>query len=197
MRIYLIRHGETTGDVEDRYGGDYDDNLSSKGISESEELSKNLKGRGIQIIYVSPRIRAMETANIVNKDLKVDLKIVANLRERNNYGVLTGLFKSEGKRRHPEEVMELGRGVHHNVRDSENYDPFKKRVTSAFEEITNNAKYDTIAIITHGGPIRCIVREVLKAGELSEVYDCAIITINKNGNDLSILNLEGAILADK
>jgi probable phosphoglycerate mutase len=93
MKIHIIRHGETTGDIEDRYGGDYDDNLSPKGIKESKVLAKKLKNRGVQIIYVSPRIRAIETASIVNKILNVKLKIVDRLRERNNYGILTGLIK--------------------------------------------------------------------------------------------------------
>ena len=33
MRICIMRHGETTSDVENRYGGDLDDHLTAKGIS--------------------------------------------------------------------------------------------------------------------------------------------------------------------
>lgn len=189
MKIYLIRHGESTGDVEDRYGGDYDDSLSPKGVKESEDLAQRLKDENIQIIYASPRKRAMETADIVNKTLDVELKIVEQLRERNNYGVLTGLTKSEAEKEHPEEVNELEKGIHHSVKRSEDYELFKKRILEAFEEISNDA-HATIAVITHGGPIRCIIREILKAGELSELADCAIIIINKNGNEFSILDLE-------
>ncbi len=197
MKIYLIRHGETTGDVEDRYGGDYDDNLSPKGIRESSLLAKKLKGKGIQIIYVSPRIRAIETASIVNKSLHIQLKIVNNLSERNNYGILTGLIKSEAKRLHPKEVKELEKGINHQVKNSESYTHFKKRIAKTFKEITNKSKYQTIAIITHGGPIRCIIREMLKAGELTELNDCTIITIKKEKSNLSIINLDGAAIEDK
>lgn len=31
MKIYLIRHGESTSDIKLRYDGDYDDHLTSKG----------------------------------------------------------------------------------------------------------------------------------------------------------------------
>jgi broad specificity phosphatase PhoE len=197
MKIYLIRHGETTGDIEDRYGGDYDDNLTAKGMKESEELAKKLKDKDIQIVYVSPRIRAIETASIVNKSLNVKLKIIDGLRERNNYGILTGLIKSEAKQRHPEEVKELETGMNHKVKNSENYEPFKKRIVKSFEEIVKNSEYQTIAIITHGGPIRCIIREVLRVGELAEINDCAIITIHSKKDGLSIIDLDGAVLADK
>ena len=37
MLIYLARHGETTGDVEDRYGGDYDDHLTEKGTERNAD----------------------------------------------------------------------------------------------------------------------------------------------------------------
>lgn len=32
MKIFLIRYGETTGDVEDRYGGWYDDHLTKRDL---------------------------------------------------------------------------------------------------------------------------------------------------------------------
>ena len=80
------------------------------------------------------------------------------------------------------------------MKGSENYASFRKRIVKAFNEITSIDNYSTVAIITHGGPIRCIVREVLKEGELTDLGDCAIITINKDGKNLSIANLEGAKL---
>lgn len=43
MKIYFCRHGQTTGDVEDRYGGNYDDRLTELGLNQSKELAKKLK----------------------------------------------------------------------------------------------------------------------------------------------------------
>jgi len=71
MKIYLIRHGETTGDIDDRFGGDYDDHLTQRGKSQAQELAEKLKGKRIEIIFVSPRIRAKETAEEVRKILKL------------------------------------------------------------------------------------------------------------------------------
>ncbi|MBI4020340.1 MAG: histidine phosphatase family protein [Candidatus Aenigmarchaeota archaeon] len=51
MKIYLIRHGETTGDVEDRYGGDYDDHLTRKGKQQSINLSRRLSNKDVEIIF--------------------------------------------------------------------------------------------------------------------------------------------------
>lgn len=52
MKIYLIRHGQTTGDIEDRYGGAYDDELSPEGIIQTNDLSDKLINSGIQILFV-------------------------------------------------------------------------------------------------------------------------------------------------
>ena len=62
MKIFLIRHGETTSDVEDRYGGDYDDHLTEKGEQQSEELAEILKDKNIQVIF--QKINTFLTHNV-------------------------------------------------------------------------------------------------------------------------------------
>ncbi len=195
MKIYLIRHGETTGDIENRYGGDYDDHLSDKGRSQCIDLAKKLKNKGIQIIYYSPRIRAKETVEILNRSLGTKLEEADDFRERNSYGILTGLVKSDAKEKYPKEVEKLEKSkVYHNVKNSEAYDSFKKRVTGAFEKIISNKNYSVIAIISHGGPISCIVREVLKLGEFEFLGDCSVLEIKKTGTKLELLKMENAVL---
>lgn len=104
MKIFLVRHGETTGDIEDRYGGDYDDPLTEKDKEQSKSLASKLKNKDIEIIYHSSRIRATETAKILSETLKIEIKSIRALRERNNYGVLTGLTRKEAKEKFPEEI---------------------------------------------------------------------------------------------
>lgn len=54
MHLIVIRHGQTTGDVEDRCGGAYDDLLSPEGEAQVRQLAEELAGKGIQQIYTSP-----------------------------------------------------------------------------------------------------------------------------------------------
>jgi probable phosphoglycerate mutase len=180
MQIFLIRHGQTTGDIEDRYGGDYDDHLSEEGKKQAQKLAQKLVGKGIQIIYHSPLRRAKETAKYLEKSLNVPALKVQNLRERNHYGILTGMVKADAKKKHAREVEELGKGHHHNVKGSEKYADFHARVTKAFGNIVENTKYSTVAIITHGGVIRFIVREILKKGELESLGDCEVLFVQKD-----------------
>jgi broad specificity phosphatase PhoE len=51
-----------------------------------------------------------------------------------------------------------------------------------------------IAIVTHGGPIRCIVREVLRRGELKALKNGTIIELEKHSSGLEIISLDGTAL---
>ena len=128
MKIYLIRHGETTGDIEDRFGGDYDDHLTEKGRQQSQDLANKLQNKNIEIIYASPKMRARETADEIAKSLSIPVEIRENLKERNNYGVLTGMTKSEAKEKHPVEFEKISKDkTYHDVTGTECYDDIKTR----------------------------------------------------------------------
>jgi len=193
VKIYLIRHGETTGDLEDRYGGDYDDHLTQRGVEQARVLGESLKDKGVSLILHSPRIRAVETARIVSGIIHAPTVMVDDIRERNAYGVLTGMVKSEARRVFPEEVEKLEKdSFYHGVKGSEDYDSFKKRVINAFESIVSAHKEGVLAIITHGGVIRCFVREVLQLGVVERLGDCAVLELEYGTSGFSLVSLHRA-----
>ena len=51
MNIYLIRHGESTSDVKNKYDGDYDDHLTESGLQDAKEIAKKLDGKNIEVIF--------------------------------------------------------------------------------------------------------------------------------------------------
>jgi len=194
MKIYLIRHGETTGDIGDRFGGDYDDHLTQRGKSQAQELAEKLKGKRIEIIFVSPRIRAKETAEEVRKILDIPVEIVEDLRERNNYGVMTGLTKKEAKEKHPIDFEKISKDkIYHDVSGSEGYEKIKNRAIKVFNEILLK-DYGAIAIISHGGVISTYVREFLAVGKNIELGDCAILEIVKDNQKITFNCLDKAEL---
>lgn len=192
MKIYLIRHGETTGDIEDRFGGDYDDHLTEKGRQQSQDLAKKLQNKNIEIIYASSKMRARETADEIAKSLSIPVEIMENLKERNNYGVLTGMTKSEAKQKHPVDFEKISKDkTYHDVTGSESYDDIKTRCLKVFEEILQSG-YNTIAIISHGGIISTYVREFLTEGKNIKLGDCSILEITKMDDKFSLSCLYGA-----
>jgi broad specificity phosphatase PhoE len=188
MKIYLIRHGQTTGDLEDRYGCDYDDYLTEEGKEQSRLLAEKLQSSGIEVLFCSPKIRAQETAEIVSKEIGCRVEIIHDVRERNMYGILTGMVKSQARKRHPEHVEAL-KNHHHSIPESESYEHFSERITNALDAITKQP-YQTIAILSHGGPISFIFREILKLGDV-RIEDCGFIELEKNGDHFSVIKMDG------
>ena len=155
MKIYLVRHGETTGDIEDRVGGSYDDHLTEKGKNQLKETSKKLADKNVEIIFSSPLIRAQESAEIISQDLDCPINIVDGLKER-HYGVITGLIKKDAKLKYPE-ALERHHDQSYTHPEGEPYQCFYDRVIDAFKEVIDQG-YQNFVILGHGGSLKCILK---------------------------------------
>ncbi len=155
MKILLIRHGQTTGDVENRYGGQYDDSLTNEGVIQLHETSQKLAGKKIDKIFTSSLKRAQESTTIINKVVQTQVDVIDELRER-NYGVLGGLTKQEALEKYPEAV-ELHKNPDNTDPDGESCLDFIARVEKAFNLIVSDKQYDQIIILAHGGSIKVIL----------------------------------------
>jgi alpha-ribazole phosphatase len=194
MKIFLVRHGQTTGDVEEKYGGNYDDCLTEEGKKQAIMLAEKVSGKNVKNIFCSSKIRAVETAEIISKKIGVESIIVDNLRERNMFGVLSGLTKSDAQEKFPEEVKRLEAHEYNNfVTNSENYKFFVNRIISSFQRLLDECEHDFL-IVTHSGPIRVLFREYFKFGEFKNIGDCALIEIEDKEESFKIISIQGAEL---
>jgi broad specificity phosphatase PhoE len=174
MKIFLVRHGETIGDVEDRYGGSYDDHLTDLGKKQLAVTATNLVSQGIEVIFVSPLIRAQESAEIISSKIECPVEILNGLEER-SYGVLGGLTKAEASEKYSE-VVEAHKDPLNTDPEGESYDDFRNRVLDTFQQI-NQKEYRTIAIVSHGGPIKQILAH-LGENIPEKIGDGGIIEVN-------------------
>ncbi|MCA9361328.1 histidine phosphatase family protein [Candidatus Kaiserbacteria bacterium] len=154
MKILLIRHGETTGDLEDRYGGSYDDHLTKKGREQLAQTATQVADKGIEIIFHSPLIRAQESAKIISDAIGCPIEQRDGLEER-HYGVLTGLTKQEALEKYPEAV-EAHKDPINTDPEGESFEDFNNRIVTTFEEIRKQP-HKTIAILAHGGSLKRIL----------------------------------------
>lgn len=177
MKLFFIRHGETTGDVENRYGGSYDDHLTLKGIEQAGEFAAFLKDQGIQAVFCSTLIRAMETAEIVAKQVGCPVTPDAGLCERNQYGFLSGMNKDEALQKYPAEVTQLKDRMN-TIKDAESYEDFRRRFEVSIEKILKEYEHGTIAVVSHGGPMRALFRHILNWGEIGPIADCAYVELD-------------------
>lgn len=192
MNIYLIRHGESTSDVKNKYDGDYDDHLTENGLQDAKIIAKKLNGKNIEVVFTSPKIRAQETAKIISDTLDCKSLIFNDLAEQDIYGAYLQLGKDQPE----EEYRKLGEILVNRdniIEGSETYKDFKDRVIKCFSDITQQS-YNTIAVVTHGGPIRCIFREILGLGEFQKIGNGAIIELKKQDNSFLIESIDNATL---
>ena len=111
--LILVRHGQSLWNLQNRFTGWYDIDLSDKGIKEAEKAGKLLLEKNIRIdfAYTSFLMRANRTLEIILRNLdlnNIDKRRSWEFNER-HYGSLTGLNKAEMKEKLGEEQIKIYR----------------------------------------------------------------------------------------
>ena len=113
MKLVLIRHGESAWNLENRFTGWKDVDLSPKGIEEAKAAGKILKEMNLvfDVAYTSYLKRAIKTLNIVLEEmdeLYIPVYKSWRLNER-HYGALQGLNKAETAKKYGDEQVHVWR----------------------------------------------------------------------------------------
>jgi len=112
-KLVLVRHGQSTWNLENRFTGWTDVDLTEQGRQEAQTGGQLLleKGFTFDIAYTSVLKRAIRTLNIIQEEMDLEWIPVVRawqLNER-HYGALQGLNKSEMAFRFGEEQVKIWR----------------------------------------------------------------------------------------
>lgn len=110
-KLVIIRHGQSLWNLENRFTGWVDVDLSPKGEAEAQEAGEKLKGFQFDEAYTSSLKRAQRTLTFIleaSKQLDIPITRHEALNER-MYGDLQGLNKDETREKHGEEQVNLWR----------------------------------------------------------------------------------------
>ena len=152
-RLYLVRHGQSNGNAEGRFGGHSPTPLSDLGIRQAELTAQALAKEKIHAIYSSDLHRAVQTAEPLAKILDLPIIKTAAFRER-KVGVLEGLTFDESKAAHPKDYYALvNRNIHHVITEGESYRQLLRRATKELHEILRAHQGENIVIFSHTGAI--------------------------------------------
>lgn len=91
MKLFFVRHGESVANISRTHTTSDTDVLSPAGKKQARALSRRLANLPIEYIASSPLGRARETAEIINKTLRVQIEFVDILREREFPDELRGM----------------------------------------------------------------------------------------------------------
>ena len=132
--LILVRHGQSVWNLENRFTGWVDVELSKNGREEASKAGKLIKNLKIDfgMFYTSYLKRANETLSIILKEINVENNQVVKAWELNerHYGNLTGLNKDEMKKKLSEEKV-------HQLRRSWDIPPEKLDKDSPYHPLNN------------------------------------------------------------
>lgn len=102
FQITLLRHGESVGNAEGYYQGQYDFPLTDRGRDQTRRLIARWLEEGVQFdrVISSPLKRARETAEMVAEALDVPLQFDQDWKERDN-GILGGIKREIADQQYP------------------------------------------------------------------------------------------------
>ena len=113
IKLVLVRHGQSMWNLENKFTGWTDVELSKQGIAEAKEAGRVLKRLGFRfdLAYTTVLKRAEDTLDYILKEMEqedIEIKRSWKLNER-HYGALQGLNKDETKKKYGEEQVLLWR----------------------------------------------------------------------------------------
>jgi 2,3-bisphosphoglycerate-dependent phosphoglycerate mutase len=112
-QLVLVRHGQSQWNLENRFTGWWDVDLTDKGVAEAKAAGVLMREKGIDhdLCFTSVQTRAIRTLNLALEEMdRLWLPVEKNwqLNER-HYGGLTGLNKQETREKHGDEQVHIWR----------------------------------------------------------------------------------------
>ena len=205
--LILVRHGQSKWNLEKRFTGWVDIDLSENGRLEAEKAGSLIKKNNVSIdlYYSSLQLRANNTLKIIQEVLKDKKKIIKawQINER-HYGALTGLNKLEMSQKigedkihefrrsweikpdplskespyHPINIEAYKNVPKKKIPDTESLKDTYERVIKFYnEEIEEKLKSKNILISAHGNSIRALCKYLFKIDD-NQISKLEIPTAN-------------------
>lgn len=166
VRIILIRHGETTWNIEGRYQGQEDTPLSPRGLEQGKLLAQGLKNVPLDVCISSPLQRSYQTCKFCADLHKLPVATDERLTEI-NHGDWEGVLAPDIAKAYPVE-FEQWHTAPHLVQmpgeGGETLDDVRRRVRAAFDEYARKYEGKTVLVAAHDAVNKAIICDLLGLG---------------------------------
>jgi probable phosphoglycerate mutase len=147
--FYIVRHGLTDYYMQNICQSQENNPINEIGVVQANELADRIGKMKFRHFISSDLQRAKQTAEIVNKKLKMEISYDQRLRER-----LTGIFGGKLKDNISNEIQNDAIENAHKY-GGETYEDIYKRVKSFYDEMKSK-RIDNTLVMAHSGSIRML-----------------------------------------
>lgn len=176
--VLLIRHGQSEGNAERRFGGHTATPLSPRGRKQAVATAEALKNDSLSAIYSSDLARAVETATPLANLTRLPVNATDAFRER-SVGVMEGLTFEDAAQKHPDEYAALlRRDFEHVLNGGESYRQLLDRARFKLDEIIAKHRGGRIAVFSHTGTICILSLHLMGALDAPQLKPVWISTSN-------------------
>ena len=157
--IYLVRHGITPANKEDRFAGRTGEELHPEGMDQIRQVGERLQDTNIAAIYCGPAKRTIQSAEILGSHLNVPFSTIAEFDE-----ILIphweGLTKNEIRRKYGEEYptwIDAPQTFH--IPGCETLKQVQDRAVGGLDRLLGEhmQKSEDLLIVSHLIVLRCLV----------------------------------------
>jgi broad specificity phosphatase PhoE len=169
LRIVLVRPGATDYDGEERIQGALDIPLNRHGLTEVAKAVDQLRDLRIEAIYASNCEAAVQTGEVLAKDLDARFKKLDRMQNI-NLGLWQGLQVSEVRYKQPK-VYRQWQEQPENVcpPEGEMIEQAEQRIAAAMNKILRRHKEGVIGLVVPE-PLASLVRQYFKKDELGDLW---------------------------
>jgi broad specificity phosphatase PhoE len=168
MKLYLVRHGQSEGNITHLYQGP-DESLTELGHQQAEFLANRFGSISLDGILASPYKRAQQTAAYIGKKKNLEITTNALLVEKSWGSVLTG--KSRNDPTIQEQVNLLlekeQSEPEFRLSDEERFIDIRKRAVQFLDAaVSLKEKHKALCVVSHGHFLRVIIAVVIHGPEV-------------------------------
>lgn len=161
MDLLLIRHGETSWNLEQRYQGQQDSPLSSSGLVQAEKTAAFLSRFKLDAVYTSDLLRAQKTAEVIARHHGLTPIPDPRLREV-AFGEWEGLTRAEVQARYPDVyTARFNDALNVRVPGGELPSEVLDRLMDFISDLISRHPNQKVACVSHGGALRLLIAELL------------------------------------
>lgn len=198
--FYIVRHGESEGNVQRIIQGHADSALTQNGERQASVLADDLRTVAFDLAFSSDLVRARRTAEIVLLERALAVNTTKMLREHDmgaSERRSIEAFREENKKLLDgyEALSEREKWKSRIPGDVESDEDVNVRFTTFLRETAVTYPGKTVLIATHGGVIRCFLVH-LGFGTHAEipvgsVGNAGLIRVDADGVDFEIIETRG------